>query len=81
MERAKYVSGKNYFNENSFNNIVKELEDGNRIEVGIECIGHTCNNIEQEKYKEQLMKRFGDKLKVETRSGNYRYSYIYSLIN
>ena len=29
MERAKYVSGKNYFNENSFNNIVKELENIN----------------------------------------------------
>ena len=66
MDRYKtvLVNGKNYFNEESFNKICELLEHGKWVEVFIDCIGHTRNNNEQEKYKQDLMKKYGDSLEV-----------------
>lgn len=73
------INGANYFNPVSFNKACEALEQGHTIEMYIDCIGHTRNNNEQEAYKEALIKKYGDGLKVEKEQGTYSYCYIYSL--
>lgn len=71
-----YVSGSNYFNEEDLNEMIRQLNNGNAIQVGIECIGHTRNNTEQDNYREALEKHFGKRLVLECVIGNcYYYSY------
>ena len=76
---SKFVDGKNYFNEKSFNEICEALEHGKTVQVGIDCIGHTRNNNEQEAYKEALTERYGNGLWVECSKGAVSYSYSYKL--
>lgn len=80
MKHAELVNGKNYFNQKSFTEICKKLEQGERVEVYIDCIGHTRNNYEQEQYKKALEKQFGELLEVERKAGYCSYSYAYQLI-
>lgn len=75
----KVISGENYFNEKSFNEICKELEKGEVVSVYIDVIGHGTNNREQKIYKEALFKKYQDRLKVEKSEGGYSYSYTYNL--
>lgn len=75
----KYVSGKNYFNEGSFNEMCEVLEQGEEITVSIDCIGHTRNNMEQEAYKKELVKKYGEQLEVKYNDGYCSYSYSYKL--
>lgn len=74
-----YVSGKNYFNEESFKEMCLSLEQGLKIYVGINCIGHGRNNAEQENYRKALVDKYGRKLNIELIEGAYSYSYKYSL--
>lgn len=73
------INGQNYFNEKSFNEICEALERMEFVKVYIDCIGHGTNNREQEIYKEALLKKYRDRLKVEKSEGVHSYSYIYSL--
>ena len=75
----KVISGQNYFNEKSFNEICEALEKAEVVQVYIDCIGHTRNNNEQEAYKEALLKKYQDRLKVEKSEGGHSYSYTYGL--
>lgn len=79
-EQSIYVSGSNYFNNEDLNNMIKLLDERKTIEVGISCIGHTRNNMEQEHYKKALEEHYGDKLEVMLNEGGYSYSYKYRLI-
>lgn len=74
-----FISGRNYFNNEDFKKMCKALDAGNEIEVGIDCIGHTRNNYEQEAYKEALSEKYKERLKVELCNGAYSYSYKYKL--
>lgn len=78
MEK-KTVSGKNYFNEESLKEMIKELDSGNEIDVYISCIGHTRNNMTQEAYKKALKEHYGDRLEVFYNDGVCSYSYSYKL--
>ena len=78
---TKLINGDNYFNEVSFNNACKELEQGGNITIYIDCIGHTRNNNEQETYKEALTQKYGDNLSIKKETGSYSYSYNYKLKN
>lgn len=73
------INGANYFNPISFNNACEALEQGHTIEMYIDVIGHTRNNIVQEEYEEALIEKYGDKLIVEKEQGSYSYSYSYRL--
>lgn len=75
----KFVDGKNYFNEASFNEICEALDKGKTVQVGIDCIGHTRNNNEQEAYREALENKYQSNLWVECQKGNVSYSYTYRL--
>lgn len=75
----KVVNGQNYFNEKSFNEICEALETIQVVQVYIDCIGHTRNNNEQEVYKEKLIEKYGDRLKVDKVDGAYSYHYEYML--
>ena len=74
-----FISGENYFNEKSLKEICEALEQGETVEVGIDCIGHTRNNMEQEAYKEALTEKYGSRLQVECSEGAHSYSYSYRL--
>lgn len=76
---SKIVNGANYFNEKSFNEICEALESAKTVKVYIDCIGHTRNNNEQEAYKEALIEKYQDRLKVDKIDGSYSYSYMYGL--
>ena len=76
---SKFIYGKNYFNETSFNEICEALERGETISVGIDCVGHTRNNNEQEAYKEALTEKYGNGLWIECNKGAVSYSYTYKL--
>jgi len=79
MNKTYTINCKNYFNKDSFNEVCKVLENGDCVSVYIDCIGHTRNNYEQETYKEELVKKYGDKLIVDCIKGNFCYSYSYRL--
>lgn len=76
---TKFISGKNYFNNDSLKEMIKELDCGNEIEVYISCIGHTRNNMTQEDYKKALKQHYGDKLEITYQGGCNCYSYSYKL--
>lgn len=78
-EQSIYVSGSNYFNNEDLNNMIKLLDERKTIEVGISCIGHTRNNMEQEHYKNALEEHYGNELEVMLDEGAYSYSYKYRL--
>ena len=75
----KVINGQNYFNEKSFNEICEALESGEAVGVYIDVIGHGTNNREQEIYKEALIEKYQDRLKVDKIDGSYSYSYMYGL--
>lgn len=74
-----YVSGSNYFNEEDLQKAIKLLDEGNTINIGISCIGHTRHNMEQENYKKALIEHYGDLLEIKTITGAYCYIYEYTL--
>lgn len=75
----KTINGGNYFHEKAFNEICEALERAEAVQVYIDCIGHTRNNNEQEIYKDALIEKYADRLKIDKAEGGYSYSYIYSL--
>jgi len=81
MKNAKLIDCGNYFHESRFKKVCEALENGEAVQVYIDCIGHTLNNYEQENYKEALLEKYADKLKVELLKGTFSNSYSYSLKN
>lgn len=73
------VDGKNYFNEESFDDACSFLEDGLKVHLCIDCIGHTRNNAEQENYRRAFVEKYGRKVNIEVLEGAHSYSYKYSL--
>ena len=78
MKEKVFVDGGRTFNENSFNESIKLLDQGKTIWIGIDCLGHGHNNACQEHYKRELEQHYGDKLKYSCK-GCYSYSYTYWL--
>ena len=76
----KTINGGNYFHDKAFNEICEALEKGEVVQVYIDCIGHTRNNNEQEIYKEELTKKYQNRLQVDKSEGAYSYSYSYNLV-
>ena len=75
----KFISGRNYYNDEDFKKMCQALEKGEHIKVVIDCIGHTRNNNEQEAYRQALLEKYGDKLEVNCNKGAYSYDYDYKL--
>ena len=76
---GKLIDCGNDFYIGHFNEVCAELEKGETVRVYINCIGHTRNNMSQEAYKRELVKKYGDKLEVMCSEGVCSYSYSYSL--
>ncbi len=76
---AKLINCGNYFNEKSFKVVCEALENGEVVNVYIDCIGHTLNNYEQENYKKALVDKYGDKLIIDENKGAFSFSYNYKL--
>lgn len=79
MFEGKFVDGSNDFRERCLNKMIQLLDNGEKIRVGIDCIGHTRNNMVQEQYKKALEEHYGNKLNVKCDSGICSYSYTYWL--
>lgn len=75
----KTINGGNYFHEKAFNELCEALERLEAVQVYIDCIGHGANNREQEAYKEALLEKYSDRLKIEKNDGAFSYSYVYRL--
>lgn len=70
---SKLINGQNYFNERSFNEMVKELEKGTAIRIYIDCIGHTRTAMETSNYVEALKEKFGDRLIISKDDWDFEY--------
>lgn len=68
-----YVSGGNFYDKSRLRDMIKLLDMGYAIRVGINCIGRTRNIIESENYKEALISHYGLKLRFEMFYGCYSY--------
>lgn len=82
-KERKYFSVGNYFDKPTLKEVIKELEKGQRIEIGVDCIGHTRNNMVQEAFREALVDYYKDRSKMlvtEYNEGAYSYSYTYELV-
>ena len=75
----KTINGGNYYYERAFKEACSALENGETIQIYIDCIGHTRNNSEQEVYKEAFIQKYDDLLVIEKNAGGYSYSYTYRL--
>ena len=69
----------NDFYEKYLKELIKELDQGKKVEPYVNCIGHTRNNMTQERYRTELKNHYGNKLHIELSEGAYSYSYIYWL--
>lgn len=69
----------NDFYQKYFDQVCEALESGEKVEVYIDCIGHTRNNWAQDSYKKALVEKYGDRLTVATEHGAYCYHHIYEL--
>ena len=78
MNRS-WVNCGNSFYEDKFEKVCEELEKGELVDIYIDCIGHTRNNMTQEVYKKALVTKYGDKLEVIFHEGVCSYSYSYKL--
>lgn len=47
MKDYKLMSGSNYFKQDNLEEMIDTLDNGEKIEVYIDCIGHTRNNMTQ----------------------------------
>ena len=56
------ISGKNYFNEDSFKEVCYKLEKGDKVGVYIDCIGHTRAAMEGSIYTDKIREKYGDRL-------------------
>lgn len=65
----KLINGKNYFNEESFNEMCEVLETGESIEIYIDCIGHTRTANETAAYERALKKKYGHNLTIHEHGG------------
>ena len=75
----KTISGRNYYNETDFKTMCVALDAGERIEVYIDCIGHSTNNVEQENYRQAIVAKYGDKVEVMQGGSPLSYNYSYKL--
>lgn len=78
-KEAKWINCGNDFYSEHFDKVCEMLEQGERVHVYIDCIGHTRNNMSQTAYKRALEKKYGERLKVTTHEGACCYSYDYEL--
>ena len=76
---TKLVNCGNDFYPQKFEELCKELEAGEHVNVYIDCIGHTRNNWVQEVYKEKLEEKYGDKLVTHYNAPYHCYDYDYKL--
>lgn len=76
----KLINCKNYFNQDSLNEVCECLEKGEEVKVYINWVGYSLNTYEQENYKDALLKKYGDRLSVGIEKGVRCYSYFYKLM-
>ena len=83
MKETKWFNVGNNFDKATLKEVIEQLEEGQKIEIGVSCIGHTRNNMVQEAFREALVDYYKDRSKMlvtEYNEGAYSYSYTYMVI-
>lgn len=62
--KNKVINGSNSFNLSIYKDIIQNLNNGETVELYINCLGHTRAQIEGSKYREELQNYFGEKLEI-----------------
>lgn len=68
IHMAKLVNCTNYYNEQSLAELQALLEQGEAVQIYIDCIGHTRTMNETALYVEALQKAYGDRLQADNSS-------------
>lgn len=76
MKDYTLINGRNYFNEKSLSEMCERLENGEKISIYIDCIGHTRTQNETAAYVRALKERYGDRLQADSET---TYCTLYSL--
>lgn len=79
MDNKKLINCGNEFYPRFFKELCEALEAGHTVEVYVDCIGHTRNNMVQEIYKTKLQEKYGTDLMTQRNEGSYSNSYCYCL--
>lgn len=66
--KSTLVNCKNYFNEESLQELKDRLLRGEKVRIYIDCIGHTRNHYETINYEKALKEAFGDNLVMDRES-------------
>ena len=59
--------------------LIAAIDKGLKVAPMVDCIGHTRNNMAQERYKDALIERYGSRLTIKREDGWCVYNYIYKL--
>ena len=70
------VDGKNYFNDKSLAEMINLLDQGKKISIYINCIGHTRTAIEESNYVDALKEKYGKRLIASTEGHFTNYYYL-----
>lgn len=65
MKESKLINVSNDFRTERFNVLCEELEQGERVQIYVACIGHTRKVWVEEEYAKQLQKKYGERLCIE----------------
>lgn len=79
-EDARLFDGSNYFRPEKFDELCVEIEKGGRVKLYINCIGFTRAHNEGHTYKDAVVKKYGDRVKVTTIDHPYYDSFIFELV-
>lgn len=75
------VNGRNYFNDNSFAEVCKELDAGRRVAVYIDCIGFARASMEGARYRDAVVEKYGENVEVFQFDRCYYDEYEFQLKN
>lgn len=76
MSKAKLVDVANDFYEERFEALCEELENGTHAHIYVDCIGHTRAAWVEAAYVQELKKKYGERLVVDSESNWYTVYYL-----
>ena len=78
----KVITVSSNYEEQEFIELCEALESGEAVRVYVDSLGHHANNLGQEIYRGELLKKYGGKLLVKMLDKQeHSYSYRYELQN
>lgn len=73
MAESKLIDVANDFYQEKYDNLKKELESGTKVEIYVDCIGHTRARMVEQDYASRLKDEYGDRLIITGIPGAWGY--------